>query len=391
MSMVLNGDPRETSRADTSAYASSWQQPLQVLALPYSERADENPYQYLLYRHFDPALATVRGFKPWRLVFGRYDIWHLHWPESIFINIRYGAPQAALRLIKTWAYLKIARARRTKVVWTVHNLGSHEGRYGRLERLWMRLFCHDVAATICLSEGAVPLLHQRYPETKAKGLCVTPHGHYRGYYPDHVDRAGARRDLGIDADAEVTLFFGAVRPYKGVRGLVECFGKTAGSNRVLVVAGRAASPTLKAEIEAAAHGADVRFDWGFIPDDRVQTYFRAADLFVAPFRDVLNSGSAVLALSFDCPVLVPNKGAMAELQATVGTQWVRTFDGALAAETLDDAMAWARGRTGPAPLDALDWPGIAATTVNAFRATCSAVPKQQSAGRERMVEDATLS
>ena len=105
-----------------------------------------------------------------------------------------------------------------------------------------------------------------------------------------------------------------------------------------------------------------------VPDVDVQRYLRAADLVVLPFRDITNSASALLALSFDRPVLVPALGAMGELQAIVGTEWVRTYEGELTAEVLAEALEWAAHRSdGSAPLDALGWAEIARRTLVVYR------------------------
>ena len=63
-----------------------------------------------------------------------------------------------------------------------------------------------------------------------------------------------------------------------------------------------------------------------------------------PFSDIMHSGSAMLALSFNRPVLVPARGSLPELQMRVGSEWVRTYDGELTAAILKDAAAWAKSR-----------------------------------------------
>lgn len=57
----------------------------------------------------------------------------------------------------------------------------------------------------------------------------------------------------------------------------------------------------------------------FASDAEVADLFRAATIVVLTYREILNSGSALLALSFDRPV--PAKGAMAELEDRAGAEW----------------------------------------------------------------------
>jgi beta-1,4-mannosyltransferase len=108
--------------------------------------------------------------------------------------------------------------------------------------------------------------------------------------------------------------------------------------------------------------------------DRVQYFLRAADLVVLPYTEILNSGSALLALSFDRPILVPAIGAIPELYELAGGDWVRLYEGELTPELLSDAMRWAKQRSPDefehAPLDALDWNRLARLTLEAFRSVC---------------------
>ncbi len=133
-------------------------------------------------------------------------------------------------------------------------------------------------------------------------------------------------------------------------------------------AARPITAALADEVREAAGGDPrVRLALGHVPDQDVQHYLRAADLVVLPFRDITNSASALLALSFDRPVLVPARGAMGELQALAGADWVSTYDGDLTPEMLVAALDWALRRPSGAPrLEALEWPEIARQTLSAY-------------------------
>lgn len=85
-------------------------------------------------------------------------------------------------------------------------------------------------------------------------------------------------------------------------------------------------------------------------------------------RSILNSGSALLALSFACPVLVPNLGSLGELQRLVGEEYVRVYSGPISATVLDDALAWLATvpRVRPPDLRHTAWEGIAELTLAAY-------------------------
>ena len=101
------------------------------------------------------------------------------------------------------------------------------------------------------------------------------------------------------------LFFGLVRPYKGVDLLVEALAGTP-DDVVLLVVGMPRMPLAPLEQRARELGiADrVRFVPHFVPDADVAAYFRRADLAVLPYREIEQSGVLYTALAFGTPLLL---------------------------------------------------------------------------------------
>ena len=61
-----------------------------------------------------------------------------------------------------------------------------------------------------------------------------------------------------------------------------------------------------------ADRSNIIFLPGFIEDDRLQIFLNASDLVALPYRDILTSGTAYLAMAFAKPVLIPNIGCIPE-------------------------------------------------------------------------------
>lgn len=53
---------------------------------------------------------------------------------------------------------------------------------------------------------------------------------------------------------------------------------------------------------------------------------RSANLVVLPYKEILNSGTALLGLSFDRRVYMPCTGAAPTLQRMVGREWLYLYD-----------------------------------------------------------------
>src|SRR5690242_2979678 len=172
---------------------------MKILASPYREQFESNPVLRLLYGALETMESDISAFSGRKLLYGSWDIWHLHWPEEYTIS--WVSPRvAARRLLKFWVMLKIARFKKTKVFWTVHNLHPHELNPPLRTLLFWRLFLPNLDGIICMSRSGTELLHRERPRTQSIPTFVIPHGHYRHVYPDTVSRDSARKRFGIAAE-----------------------------------------------------------------------------------------------------------------------------------------------------------------------------------------------
>ena len=137
-------------------------------------------------------------------------------------------------------------------------------------------------------------------------IDVARHPAYTGWYRDDVSREQARAKLDLPNDARVYLYFGYIKPYKGVEDLIQAFDALADDQAILVIAGKPMDEAIRDEIGALATGnRRIRTHLAYIPDEAIQDFFRAADIVVFPFQHTQTSGSLMLALTYGCPVIAP--------------------------------------------------------------------------------------
>jgi glycosyltransferase involved in cell wall biosynthesis len=344
---------------------------LRVAAFPAGRPGLSNPFAALYAGALRDEGAIVDDFRVAALFRGRYDIVHVHWPEWVL------DARSRRRAVTFLAALAWARRRGARVVWTVHNLAHHErdlaGATGRRfsDQLWDRFF-GLVDGFFSLTENGVAATREAFPALRSTPAFVVPHGHYRAVYPNVVTEAAARAHLGIASGARVCLFFGQVRPYKGVLELVRAFRRVDMPDAVLVIAGRPVSEELAREVTDAAAGDErIRVKLGLVPVDEVQHYLNAADVVALPYAETFNSGAALLALSFNREIVAPASGSFPELARQVGDGWITTYDGPLSDEVVRHALVPPKStRPGPgscAPLDAFSWPSIGRRAMDAYR------------------------
>ncbi len=354
---------------------------MRVLASPALINRWLNPYNWLLNTHLERQAVDIVGAAPWRLLRGQGDVCHLHWPDHMF-NQR-SAARAALGSRALLHMLGEARRHGTRIVWTVHNLRAHDGLHPALERAFWPEFLSMVDGAIHLSRAGREAAEAQFPQLAERRAWIIPHGHYRSEYVPTRNREDARAARGLSDAEAVVLFSGRIRPYKNVPALLRAFREYDSADARCLVTGAPASRELRQELQAFGQSDPrVRLELQHLRRADLANALTASDLVVLPYREILNSGSALLALSLDRPVLVPRRGALAELADAVGAQWVRCYDGELTGEMLRDAISWAREtpRRARAPLGQFGWTSIARAHRDAYAALCehdeaNAVPR----------------
>ncbi|NHN37600.1 glycosyltransferase [Pseudomaricurvus alcaniphilus] len=288
-----------------------------------------NPYQKRLvgslpgnWQHspgkIDDAIDKIRNN-----IDGDGHVFHLHWLNPVFSN----APSvwAAERQKDEFiGKLKEFTALGGTVIWTIHNVLSHDRRYEDVERSLSQSVA-DIAAKVHVhSQLVIEEIKNEY-SISADKVIVLPHPNYIDVYQNYITPKVARDYFKIPDDTIVFSFIGQLRPYKGLRELIEAFRKLKRefSNIHLLISGKPVHPYNSESIRQLTSGVDdctVVSD--FIPDDQLQLHFNATDFVVLPYLNVLTSGSVLNALSFSRPVIAPCMGVLPETIVNGKNGWL---------------------------------------------------------------------
>lgn len=286
-----------------------------------------NPFKVLLVDSLPDARIRAEYFR-WRAaLLSRFDVLHIHWPEHL---IRSSSRWRQLAKVSAMAVLLLRlRMRRTAIVRTVHNVRPHEAAT-RLED-WMleRLNTMTTAWVIMNDTTLTPDLEH---------TVLIPHGHYRDWYHP---RSGVKQLRGR------LLTFGLIRQYKGIEGLVRAFRSLPDGDRLsLAIAGKPDSAaTGESVARMAGDDPRIELDLRYLDDEELTTAIQEAEAVILPYREMHNSGSALLALSLDRPIVVPSSATTEQLVEEFGDEWVITYQGELDDRVLADALDAVRTRT----------------------------------------------
>jgi glycosyltransferase involved in cell wall biosynthesis len=266
----------------------------------YPGRSDQDNSQNPLKT---PAQYLLEPFYPWTWKKGT---------ESIL------AYKPNLVIIQWWTYFwsipfayisRQLRARGVRVVFMIHNVSSHENHI--LDRFFTRLALGTAQEFMVFSENENQKMLKLMP---GKRVVLSHLPKYA--FENRVDstKATARISLNLPKDATIVLFFGIIRPYKGLSFLLRAMGrlKEKGIVPYLVVVGEfwKDKQYYLRLIKQTGIQEHVRIEDRYVPNEEADLWFRAADVLIAPYtQGVTQSAVASLALGYGMPVIVTTQVA----------------------------------------------------------------------------------
>lgn len=196
----------------------------------------------------------------------------------------------------------------SRIVFIAHNVLPHESFLGAsfLTKISFALSDHIVVHS--QSEGEC--LKKLLPSSRVVVSFLPLHDFYR-FSDLAVSRQPCREGLSL-------LFFGNIRPYKGVDILLEALSLLLPQypNLNLLIAGERFDDSFSAKIdhliEKHSLHQNVRCDFRYIPNEEISILFEQADVAVFPFRSASQSGSITVSLSFEVPVIATDVGGLAD-------------------------------------------------------------------------------
>jgi glycosyltransferase involved in cell wall biosynthesis len=211
---------------------------------------------------------------------------------------------------------KIARLIKRKlpevpVLGILHNVIPHERRPG--DFILTRYFLRSCEGFIAMSNSVVDDLKRFIPGPRVEYI---PHPLYN-IYGDPLPKREAKEYLKIDPEEPMLLFFGIIRPYKGLDLLLEAMAmpKVKEQGVRLMVAGEFYEDKSRYEAMVKNLGLEniVMFTNQFVPTHEVKYFFSAADIVVQPYRSATQSGVTQIAYHFNRPMLVTDVGGLSEM------------------------------------------------------------------------------
>jgi len=198
-----------------------------------------------------------------------------------------------------------------KTIAVVDNALPHERRIGDIAL--GRYFFRSIQGNVVLSDSVGEDL-DRLKVTGPRSFAPHPIYDSFGKPADPID---SREKLKLHPKAQVILFFGFIRRYKGLHVLLDSLKNVQKKlpNYCLLVAGEfyEDEDLCKTKIKEFGLSDHVRLINQYIPKDQVANLFAAADVVVQPYLSATQSGVAQIAYHFEVPIITTDVGGLAEI------------------------------------------------------------------------------
>lgn len=292
------------------------------LLLTYGPVARMNPYQALLYQS-----APKHGVAVSELIsmekldevpnltgLAKRTAVHLHWINSVIGGA--GSQKEANRRVSNFLdSLDLLSESNVDIVFTIHNKLSHDATFIDAELALQQGILDRCAVVHSMTQAGLDSMRD-FADIDSDRVIVSGHPLYENVYPNFLTREECRKSLGIRPDEFVLCLFGAIKPYKGLDELKYYWSEYAatcdGPVRLLVAGAPDKTEEAKRFIEWAISHPSVTIQPTKIPYEQVQLFVKASDAGVIPYRRTLNSGSAMLHLTFGRPIVTVNEPAIVE-------------------------------------------------------------------------------
>jgi glycosyltransferase involved in cell wall biosynthesis len=216
-----------------------------------------------------------------------------------------------------------------KIVYTAHNVLPHQQSTLDDKRALLKIY-RTADKLIVHSESNKSEMVETFGINGSK-ISVVPHGSNNiFYFNGELSQDSARRKLDIPNRKKVLLFFGMIQRYKGLEYLLEAFNtvKKDLPDLMLLIAGPIYQGDYKEYryyrrlIDHVRDQENVVCRAEYIPLDKVNYYFAAADLVVLPYVKSYTSGVLLTAYAAGRPVIVTDTGGLKEVVENGKTGYV---------------------------------------------------------------------
>lgn len=239
-----------------------------------------------------------------RIRHDRFDVVHFQWLPLLDVT--------SLEL----SWMRRIQQRGIPVVYTVHDLLPFDGDYSEDREQRFGEVYRQADALICHTAKSKDRLMQDFsvPETRVWHI---PHGPLNPLKSLKKPEVPIDHVVDVDNDVPMVLFFGVIRPNKGIHFLLKAWSEVISRvpDAQLAVVGSADSKTERAirqKIESLGMNDRVACTFRYVTEQELSTVIHVADVVVYPYQRITQSGALFTGMAAAKAIVATNVGGLGE-------------------------------------------------------------------------------
>lgn len=167
------------------------------------------------------------------------------------------------------------------------------------------------------------MVHNEYSKKEIEKLNITeisnktvviPHGHFNTLNKQQLEKSEAHRLLQLDSSKIYLLFFGQIKPVKGLSLLIEALSLLPEKFH-LIIAGKPqySLSEINNRLQELNLSNRIKKDLRYITNKERNVYFSAADASVLPYTKIYQSGVLLMSMSYGIPPVTSDLPAFKEI------------------------------------------------------------------------------
>ena len=197
-----------------------------------------------------------------------------------------------------------------KLISICHNIKAHES--GIFDNYLIQLYLNNFDFFLLMSKYVEKQLcgYKKKYKSKVRFLPILKN------YKSKFKKNKLRKEYGLNVESKVILFFGLIRPYKGLDNLLHSIKNIFKQDRnyKLIIAGESYQKLndYKSIISENKFSNQIKWYNHFISNKDIEKLMILSDLLVLPYKSASQSGVLSQSWQFNLPSIVTNVGGLSE-------------------------------------------------------------------------------
>jgi glycosyltransferase involved in cell wall biosynthesis len=228
-----------------------------------------------------------------------------------------------------------------KIVYTMHNPLPHNRIFTDIDKMINNEMYSLSNIIIVLGSSAKKIIKNKNINTP---ISVVKHPSYKEIYGEKPNKNQIRNEIGLPTNAIIFGNIGSIKPYKGLEFIIKTFIQFSESHNMnknlhLLIAGYAPDNEYVSSLLENYPNKNITIINQDLNNTELIKFISTLDYSVFGFEDIWASGSVVLSMSYNIPVIVPDIGCMADYVKNFKNGYLyRSKDKNGLIQTLDQAI-----------------------------------------------------